>query len=74
MKTKAQVGCISVIEERCPVTAQFTNTVGLHSALEASLFDINGHLIGHAVTVSNDEGVSDVQYYNYKSVETVSEM
>ncbi|HCH9143095.1 TPA: hypothetical protein NNT57_004639 [Salmonella enterica] len=71
MKTHAQVGSVALTEERCPVTAQFTNIIGMYSALEAHLLDINGNMIGYALTVSNAEGVSDVKYYSYKPVETV---
>lgn len=62
MRTEAVIGNVRACHIKDGVSLQTLNTVGVLSALQFRLYDINGRLLGRVIQVNNEDGVSDLVF------------
>lgn len=62
MKNEAVIGNVRACHIKDGVSLQTLNTVGMLSALQFRLYDIDGRLLGRVTQVNNEDGVSDLVF------------
>lgn len=62
MKIEAVIGNVRACHIKDSVSLQTLNTVGVLSALQFRLYDIDGRLLGRVTQVNNEDGVSDLVF------------
>lgn len=62
MQTEVIIGSVRACHINDGVSLQTLNTVGVLSALQFRLYDIDGRLLGSVTQVNNENGVNDLVF------------